>query len=62
VDKSAIVVFGEKHEGERWTMGGKEVVVVHHYCYLGVKVKQAGGWASKREEQISKARRSMWRA
>jgi hypothetical protein len=26
VDKSAIVVFGGKYKGERWTMGGKEVV------------------------------------
>ena len=63
-DKTAVMVFGGRRGGEAWALTGREVPVVEHYRYLGVRL-MAGGrgrWMMRRDELLTKARGAFWRA
>ena len=59
--KSEVMVFGGRVDGECFWLGEQQMSVVREYCYLGLVLVEEGGWRVRREKQIAKARRSMWR-
>ena len=56
-DKTAVMVCGGNREGERWELqlGGESVMIVQDYRYLGVRLKERGGWGLRREELMAKS-------
>lgn len=61
-DKSAVIVFGRKKKGLKWSLGDSALDIVDNYKYLGVRLRGMGGWKLWREEMIRKARGGWYRA